>query len=321
MPGHVATPAGLAGPTRSLVTAWTKIPERGSVLGMRFFLWLVNALGYWPAIACLYPVVAIETLLNVRARRATRQWLMRAGALSAQSSRLTRVRAYFQHQFVFAVSMIDRLWFWQGRMQAFQFEFDGREALESIRHRGAMVVGAHFGCFDLLRILAEGQKKQVTVVMYTAASAKFTDLLQKVNPDFSLRVLRADQGLETVFALQSEVEAQGLVAVLADRHPPGKVRQAPIKQDFLGQNADFPGQPWMLAGLLGCPVVAVFGIRVGWRRYRIVSRLILEKLDFRRSVREASVRDAVRRFAQELEIQGRAHPYQWFNFFDFWQTR
>lgn len=321
MPGHALAAAGLVGPSRALVNAWSKIPERGSVLGMRFFLWVVNALGYWPAIACLYPVVAVETLFNARARHATRQWLLRTGTLSAHASRWTWARACFRHQFDFAVSMIDRLWFWQGRLNRFHFEFDGREALNSIRDRGAMVVGAHFGCFDLLRILAEGQKKQVTVVMYTEASAKFTSLLHQINPDFSLRVLRADQGLETVFALQNEVEAQGLVAVLADRHPPGKVRQAPIKQDFLGQSADFPGQPWMLAGLLGCPVVAVFGIRVGWRRYRIVSRLILEKLDFRRSVREASMRDAVQRFALELEVQGRAYPYQWFNFFDFWQTK
>ncbi len=36
--------------------------------------------------------------------------------------------------------------------------------------------------------------------------------------------------------------------------------------------------------------------------------------------RDAAVQEAVRRYAAELERACRAHPYNWFNFFDFWKS-
>jgi predicted LPLAT superfamily acyltransferase len=305
-------------PNTCEMNIWSRIPERGSQWGMRFFMTVARSFGYWPGIMCLAPVIAVEMLSNPRARRASRKYLTRIGYLRKGASVSRSLAACYRHQFSFAVNIYDRLWFWQNRMEKFRFEFEGREALDSIKNRGAMIVSAHIGSFDLLRLLAAREGSPVSVVMYGAASEKITRFFGSLGSGFNLRVLRADKGMETVWEIQRQIDEGGLVALLADRHPPGDKRSRQIDTLFFDEAAPFPSQPWMLAGLIGCPVVFAVAERIGWRHYRIVSRVLTEKLDFRRPQRAQTMAAITRDFSLQLEERCRKSPFQWFNFFDFW---
>ena len=89
---------------------------------------------------------------------------------------------------------------------------------------------------------------------------------------------------------------------------------------FLGDEAPFPLGAFRLAALLRRRVLLMQGIYLGGNRYRVRFAPIADFSSIAAGGRDAAVQDAVRRYAAELEQACRAHPYNWFNFFDFWKA-
>src|SRR5690606_14592951 len=75
--------------------------------------------------------------------------------------------------------------------------------------------------------------------------------------------------------------------------------------------------PFRLAALTRRPVVLMLGLRPTPDRYHLVFEPIA---DFSQPGidRAAAVDAALDRYVERLEHHARAHPYDWFNFFDFW---
>ena len=87
---------------------------------------------------------------------------------------------------------------------------------------------------------------------------------------------------------------------------------------FLGSPAPFPAGPFILAASMAAPVVLFYGLRTGPRRYRIRFQPFAERLVLRRASRAEDLRHWVAAYAAALETACRAHPFNWFNFFPFW---
>jgi predicted LPLAT superfamily acyltransferase len=105
--------------------------------------------------------------------------------------------------------------------------------------------------------------------------------------------------------------------MLADRAP-GPARR--ITVPFFGRAAAFPVGPFILAASLGIPVLSFSGVRTGRRRYRVTFAPFAERVTLRRRCREADLAAIVARYATWLEEGCRAHPFNWFNFFAFWDA-
>ncbi len=88
---------------------------------------------------------------------------------------------------------------------------------------------------------------------------------------------------------------------------------------FLGAEAVFPSGPMLLASMLGVPVILFFGLYRGGNRYDLHFELFAERIDIRRESREADLRHWIERYAERLEHYAREAPYNWFNFYDFWE--
>ena len=56
-------------------------------------------------------------------------------------------------------------------------------------------------------------------------------------------------------------------------------------------------------------------------RYRVRFEALADDLLGPRSGRKARLEAVMRRYASLLEAEMRAHPFDWFNFFDFWEQR
>jgi predicted LPLAT superfamily acyltransferase len=96
---------------------------------------------------------------------------------------------------------------------------------------------------------------------------------------------------------------------------PGDRRVLP----FLGRPAEFPVGPFRMAALLRRPVVLMLGLYLGENRYRLVFE---ELYDFSRmtSNRQAGIEEAIQLYVKRLEYYSRAYPFNWFNFFDVWES-
>ena len=75
--------------------------------------------------------------------------------------------------------------------------------------------------------------------------------------------------------------------------------------------------PFVLANLLKCDVVTLFAVRVG-DKLLISCRPFASEIQLPRKTRDEALAQYASQWAKTLEDQAVAHPYQWFNFYDFW---
>jgi predicted LPLAT superfamily acyltransferase len=74
-----------------------------------------------------------------------------------------------------------------------------------------------------------------------------------------------------------------------------------------------------LAAILHTPVVLGFGLWLGPRHYKLRFEPFADAIDLPRATREAALRSWLTRYAARLDQVCREHPYNSFNFYDFWQ--
>jgi predicted LPLAT superfamily acyltransferase len=295
-------------------SAWASEQERGSNWALRSLFWAFNTFGYNIARALLFPIVLYFVLTGRRSRRASAGYFTRLHQYDASAPRASLSQVYLHH-LEFAQTLLERVQLWQGKLEGFKFVGEGRELLEKPRESGCVLLGAHFGSFDALRILAQGMNCRVNVVMYRAHATLINKFLEELNPDANLRVVELTPGdSEAVLRLRRCIENGEHVALLADRIAPGS-KQRVQNVPFLGTMAPFPENPWLLASIFACPVIFVAAARIGKQSYRIYVDLLAENV---RRNRE-TLTSLINRFAQRLESLCIAHPRQWFNFYEFWQ--
>ncbi len=299
------------------LASWAKLPERGSIWGIRFVLWVLNLLGYRIASIVIVPIVAYFYLTGKRSRQASRDYLARLHRLQPASPPPT-FREGFRHHLEFAQGMLERLLMWQGKMDQFQFVTRGRELLERKGQSGAVLLGAHVGSFDALRSLALGLENRVHVVMFRSHAQRINSVLEEINPDANLRVIELVPGdINGVLHLKACIDRGEHIALLADRLAPS-AKERVCWVPFLGSPAPFPQSPWILAGLLGCPVMMVMALRTGPRAYQVMVEPLAERIAIPRPDREKHLRPAIAAFALRLQELCCEYPRQWFNFYDFW---
>jgi len=299
--------------------SWSTIPERGSILAIRSILFTLNLLGYRVASALIPPIAAYFFVTGSKSRKASMDYLTRLNRFNPSCPKPGLMQSY-RHHLEFARTLLDRLLLWQGKLDQFQFSGSGRELVADKDGKGVMIVGSHLGSFDLLRVIAMGFEKEVHVVMYRSNAKQINSFLEVLNPNANLRVIELDPGdIAGVIQLKTCIERGDHIAILVDRHPPG-ARKRVCRIPFLGSDAEFPESPWVLAELLGCPIVLATAVRTGSRKYEITVEPLTPQVGTRKDGGARRSKEQVATFARRLEELCCAHPLQWFNFYEFWDA-
>ena len=292
--------------------SWAAQSERGTPWLLRTGLATVRRCGATAGRAIVLGSVAWFLATSPQARRASRDYLGRALGRAATWREVAR------HFDQFGWAILDRVMLLTGPADAYRIEVEGLEALLATlrRGQGALLLGAHLGSFEVLRSLASRAPVPVWALMYQRNAGALTALLDQVAPELRERVIEIGDTASMLRAREC-VERGEIVGILADRAPPG---HRPVPACFLGATAPFPAGPFILAATLRAPVFLFYAVRVGKRRYRIGIEPFAEKVALRREQRMADLRFYVERYAAALEGWCRAYPYQWFNFFPFWDS-
>jgi predicted LPLAT superfamily acyltransferase len=75
----------------------------------------------------------------------------------------------------------------------------------------------------------------------------------------------------------------------------------------------------LAAAALGIPVVAFFCLHHSDLRYDVHFDVLSEQVVLADGPRDAAVLPWVDLYVRQLEAYARLAPYNWFNFYDFWQ--
>jgi len=293
---------------------WSRLPERGSTLGMRIVMAAWRLLGPRAARIAALPAVLWVFATGAQARRASRAYLKRLGARSAPPTSWSVLR----HMYTFAEACIDRFAAWQGDVAPVDFHGEAEFRRLSAEKRGALFIGSHLGNLEMVRALATlGDVARITAVVYTEHGKRFVNTLRSTNPRFAENLLEvADFGPETAVLLKERVDRGEILVIVGDRTPAADNGRS-TNALFLGQTAPFPQGPMILAHLLECPVYLFFCLKRG-RRYDLHLERFAERVELPREAREEAIARYVAAYAARLEYYCREAPLQWFNFYDFW---
>jgi predicted LPLAT superfamily acyltransferase len=294
---------------------WLERPEAGSTLGYKLFRSFAQLCGRSAARLVLYPVTLFFLIRRGHERRASRVYLERVRGRPASLWQVAR------HVHCFAATILDRAFLLAERFKRFDIRVYGLDELRAVwaRRQGVLVFGSHLGSFDALRVLAQFRPDvKMRVVIDVEQNPELSHFLNALNPELARSIINPRRdGMNTALAIKEALDEHALVTLLVDRARPGN---EVVLCDFLGHPAPFPLSPWQLAAALKVPVVLCFGLYRGGNRYDMYFETFADTLAVERTQREQHLREAVVRFAGRLEHYARDAPYNWFNFYDFWQT-
>jgi predicted LPLAT superfamily acyltransferase len=208
-----------------------------------------------------------------------------------------------------------------GRYRFDRLRFVGREpVLDLVRAgRGGLFVTAHMGCLEMCQASAEAVPgMKLTVLVHTVHAERFNRVLERLAPARGVELLQVSEiSPATAVLLAERIERGEWVAIAGDRVPLVAGRATAVTVPFLGHAAPFPTGAYVLASLLKCPLYLLGCIRQG-DAHEVVFERLAEQVRLPRADRTGACTVLAADFARRLESLLARAPYEWFNFFSFW---
>jgi predicted LPLAT superfamily acyltransferase len=306
-----------AAPGRDNQATWQSRPERSNMLMLRVMTWISLRLGRSAGRCVLYGIAAYFLLTNAAARAASRGYLRRVLALPAEAT--VGWRHVFRHFFNFASVIHDRVYLINERFELFDIHIHQEHLVADLTadRKGVFLMGAHTGSFEVLRAVGRRQPgMRVAMVMYEENARKINAALGAINPAAQQDIVALGHA-DSMLRVHELIESGSVVGMLADRRLNNDTTR-PVP--FMDEAAEFPVGPFRMAAILRRPVLFMVGLYSGGNRYDIHFETLADFSEIPAGGREAAVQAAMARYATLLERHCRMAPYNWFNFFNFWQA-
>jgi predicted LPLAT superfamily acyltransferase len=292
---------------------WLKQKERSNMLMLRLMSWISLRLGRRAGRLVLHLIALYFVLFAPASRRASLGYLPRALGRPANLIDL------YQHFFCFASTIHDRIYLINRRYDLFDIDIQGKNVIHPLidTNNGVLLMGAHLGSFEVIRAIGRqlpGLK--VAMVMHEDNAQRINAILSAINPEASMDVIPLGH-IDSMLQVQQRLDEGMLVGMLADRtlgdEPMAKVA-------LLGATAAIPTGPFRMAALLRRQVVFMVGLYMGGNRYQVHFETLADFAETPRGQRNQAVDAAIVRYVELLNHYTRLAPYNWFNFFDYWQS-
>jgi predicted LPLAT superfamily acyltransferase len=302
---------------------WSNISERGSIFWIQIAAAIFKLLGRRVTLILITPFLLFYYMTGHTQRRASSSYLKRLYAAQILPSK-PGISEGLKHYLAFAEAMIDRLAGWTGKIKPQDIagvdddDFSNAKA----NGKGGLVLTAHLGNTDLIRAIATLNKRfKVTVLMHTQNAQKYNSVIQHFSPDSGISIVEVSNiDVSVAIKLSGAIERGEWVVVAADRQAPGAIAKAnDPRVKLLGDDVAYPLGPYILGSALKCPVYFLVCIRSkGDTPFRIIFETIAERFDLPRKDRESALKAYMSAYSKCLEAAISQAPYQWFNFFEFW---
>ena len=293
--------------------AWFYQRERSSAFWIFAIRWIALNLGRPVARIFLYPIAIYFLVFSIKARRASRQYLSRI--FNRKPTLLEQLR----HFHTFSSTILDRVYLLTGQEHLLDIHIhNGDIPLERMKAgQGCILLGSHLGSFELLRALAVHDKNlPLKILMYSDHNETITRMLNVLDPEIIKTVIPLGKA-DTLLKVKESLEQGYSIGMLGDRIAESDKQ---VECKILDGMVSLPAGPMLLSVVLNVPVVLFYGLYKGGRRYDVHFELLTEAPKVSRKERNAVVDSLTHRYAQRLEYYAHQAPYNWFNFYDYWNT-
>jgi predicted LPLAT superfamily acyltransferase len=291
---------------------WATKKERSNMFMLRVMTWISLKLGRRVGRVVLHLITLYFLTFAPSSRRASKQYLKRA------LGRPASLRDQYRHFFTFAATIHDRIYLINQRFDLFDIEVEGAKAIHAHLDtgQGLFLAGAHLGSFEVIRSLGKDKDLRVAMFMHEDNAKKINAMLTAINPNASRDIIGLGN-VESMLQVNQKLEEGYAIGILADRIF-GDDTVHPVQ--ILGEEVHLPLGPFRLAALLRQKIMFMTGLYLGGNRYSIHFHPLADFTNLERGQRDIAVKNAMHEYAKLIDYYCRAAPYNWFNFFDFWQA-
>jgi predicted LPLAT superfamily acyltransferase len=291
--------------------SWLTKKERSNMLMLRTMTWISLKLGRQVGRVVLHLIASYFLLFAPSSRRASKQYLARA------LGRKVRIADQYQHFYTFASTIHDRIYLINQRFDLFNIKIEG----EDIVHRhlktgnGMFLAGAHLGSFEIIRALGRDENLRVAMFMHQENAKKINAMLTAINPSAGQDIIGLGN-VDSMIRVSEYLDEGYAIGILADRIFSEDTLQ-PVQ--ILGTETHLPVGPFRLAALLKQKVMFMTGLYLGGNNYSVHFHQLADFSNLKRGQRDDAVKAAIVEYAALIDHYCKTAPYNWFNFFDFWQ--
>lgn len=280
--------------------------SRGGVAGYKAFVFVINTFG----VQFAYFVLRFVAFYFLFAAATASGHSYRFFRKRLGYSKLKSAFSVYKNHYTFGQVLMDKIVLLSGKGNQFTFNFDGKHHLEKMAAdgKGGVLISAHMGNWEVASQLLGDLSVKVNVVMMDAEYDRIKDYLSTVTGERLYNIIPVKEDMSHIFAISNALINKEFICIHGDRFLEGaKV----MGVEFLGGNAYFPAGPFSIAKRLKVPATYVYAMKETNSHYHFFAT---EPFTF-----ESTLREFVASYAQELEKKVHQYPYQWFNYYDFWQ--
>ena len=281
--------------------------SKGTVLGYKIFVFFINKLGVLAAYFILYFVAAYYFLFLKKSNRAIFYYFHERLGYSKIKSRNMVFKSYY----TFGQTIIDKVSITAGMRNRFTYEFDGVEILTDLlaKKQGGVLISAHIGNFEIAEYFFSeiDLDFQINLVTTDLEHSAIKNYLESLSKGSSIKFIIIRDDLSHIFEINSALARNELVCFTGDRYFEG-VKS--LQGSLLGEEADFPAGPFLIASRLKVPVVFVYVMKEPKLHYHLYARDA--------TVKHRDEKALLQAYVDSVESMVKKYPLQWFNYFDFW---
>lgn len=292
----------------------TKAP----VLGIRLFVFILNKFGLGLAYFILLFVAMYYFLFAWKSNKYHWFYFREIQKFSWFKSVMGLYKTYY----VFGQTLLDKVALMAGVNTRFTIEHEGRSNLEEIiaLGKGGILLSAHVGNWEIAGQLLNGLKTTFHVLVFENEKEKIKSYLDKVQSKRALQFIVIKPGsMSHVIELNNAFKNNELVVMHGDRF----LGNAPtLKTSFMGKDAQFPQGPFLLAAKFGVPLSFVYSLKETNKHYHFYSSPFKQVERSRGELKSNNnSKILLESYIKETEKIVKKYPYQWFNFYPFWEKK
>lgn len=281
--------------------------SKGNLLGYKIFVFCIKKLGIRPAYFVLYFVAAYYFLFLWKTNRVTFYYLHKRQGYSWLKAK----RLLYTSYFTFGQTLIDKTAISAGMRDKFTYEFDGVELLINLleKKQGGVLISAHIGNFEIAEYFFSeiDIDFRINLVTTDMEHHAIKEYLESVSKGSSIKFIFIKDDLSHIYEINAALANNELVCFTGDRYMEG-VKY--LTEPFLGEEANFPAGPFLIASRLKVPVVFVYVMKEPSLHYHLYAR--------EAEVKHRDESALLRSYIASVESMLKIYPLQWFNYFDFW---
>ena len=282
-------------------------------LGTAIFYLIMRILGQQGGYLLLYPVVFCYVLFDRRLKSTTCPYLIKRFP-DAGSWQL------FKHRFRLILSfgrvLVDRGWLEHDLHADIHCDTIGRQKLIELVNegKGLVLVTAHVGNWYSALTRLNFLPAKVHALMQYDEATDGQHPFEEIGGGKTIGIINTDLDFGGMIEATAALQRGEVVIIMADRY----IKGTSSIVDFMGEDVRLPNSAYTLAACVGAPVGVFLAAKLSAKHFQVKVWDTFYPQSQHRETRQQMLDESSLKFAGCLEKYLSKYPYQWYNFFDFW---